>query len=285
MNRFQDRRPDRAYVIAEIGINANGDVNLAGEMIKRAAEAGADCVKFQKRNPEKAVPRDQWDVERETPWGRMPYIDYKRRIEFSPENYRALQVVAEDCGVDFTASAWDLDSLEFLERLDVPFIKIPSAKLTDHDLIREAEKTLKPLVLSTGMSTLEEVDAAVGLLTDPGDHTLLHCNSTYPAENQDLNLRCIETLRERYDAMEIGYSGHERGYQTTLAARVLGATVIERHFTLDRTAWGTDQAASMEPGFFARMVRDIRVVEDALGDGVKRVYPGEMPVRRKLRGE
>lgn len=274
----------RAYIIAEIGINANGDVNLAGQMIKTAAKAGADCVKFQKRTPELAVPKDQWDVMRDTPWGRMSYFAYKERMEFSPEDYEALQLVADEARVHFTASVWDVPSLEFIERLEVPWIKIPSAKLTDLALIEAAEKTLLPLCLSTGMSTIEQIDEATRLLKDPEDHALLHCNSTYPAENTDLNLRCIQTLRRKYSVGAVGYSGHERGIQTTVAARVLGATVIERHFTLDRTMWGTDQSASLEPKGFAQMVRDIRAVEDALGDGEKRVYPGELPVMRKLRG-
>lgn len=274
-----------AYVIAEIGINANGDVNLAGLMIKEAAKAGADCVKFQKRTPELCIPPEQWDERRSTPWGNISYIKYKRRTEFSAEDYDALQLVADEAGVEFTASAWDLPSLDFLERLEVPWIKIPSAKLTDRTLIEAAEKTLLPIVLSTGMSTPAEIKSAVDLLKDPGDHALLHCNSTYPAENQDLNLRCIQSLKLFYPDITIGYSGHERGIQTTVAAVVLGAEVVERHFTLDRTMWGSDQAASLEPKGFAQLVRDIRAVEDALGDGVKRVYPGELPAKRKLRGE
>jgi N-acetylneuraminate synthase len=269
------------YIVAEIGINHNGDVELAKKLIDAAAQAGCDAVKFQKRTPELAVPKDQWAKERDTPWGRMPYIDYKRRIEFGEAEYRDIDAHCRKASLPWFASPWDEPSVDFLERFGVPCHKIASASLTDGPLLDRIAATGKPIILSTGMSTMEEIDAAVRRL--PKERlVILHSTSTYPAKNEELNLRCIAMLRERY-AVPVGYSGHEVGLQASLAAVTLGACMLERHITMDRAMWGTDQAASVEPGGFQRLVRDVRIIEGAMGDGVKRVYEGEIPMRQKLR--
>lgn len=269
------------FVIAEIGINHNGDLDLCKQLIDAAVDAGCSAVKFQKRTPEKAVPADQWDIMRDTPWGRMRYIDYKERIEFGAAEYQAIDAYCRERGIMWFASPWDEESVDFLEGFNVPCHKVASASLTDVPLLEHIKKTGKPIILSTGMSTQEEIDAAVELLGHE-NLVLLHATSTYPAKNEELNLRCLATQRERY-GVPVGYSGHEVGLQTTVAAVALGACVVERHITLDRSMWGTDQSASVEPEGLRRLVRDIRAVEAALGDGLKQVYPGEIPMREKLR--
>jgi N-acetylneuraminate synthase len=270
------------YVIGEIGINHNGDLDTALRLMRVASDAGCDCVKFQKRTPELCVPNNMRDVKRDTPWGIITYLEYRERVEFGREEYRAIDERARELGLDWTASAWDLPSLEFLEQFDVPFHKIPSALLTNDDLVRAFGQTERPIVLSTGMSTMEEVEHAVGLL-DRSRLILMHCTSTYPCPPEELNLLLIPALTRRF-GVPVGYSGHEVGLQTSLAAVCLGACAIERHITLDRSMWGSDQAASVEPPGLSRLVRDIRVVEAALGDGIKRVYPSEAKVRQRLRG-
>lgn len=269
------------YVIAEIGINHNGDPELCRKLIDVANVSGCDAVKFQKRVPEKAVPRSQWDKLRETPWGEMKYIEYKKMIEFGEEEYTEIAEHCKRLELTWFASSWDLTSVEFLQDMGVPAHKIPSAALTDHDLLDAVHDTGKPVILSTGMSTMEEIEESVGRL-DQENLVLLHCTSTYPAKAEELNLRMIDTLKERFDC-PVGYSGHEVGLQTTLAAVARGACMVERHITLDRAMWGTDQAASVEPPGLMRLVRDIRVIEKAFGDGVKKVYEGEIPMREKLR--
>lgn len=273
-----------AFIIAEIGINHNGDVDIAKQLIDVADTAGCDAVKFQKRDPDVAVPEDQRDVPRETPWGVMPYIEYKKRIEFEQPEFDEIDAYCKDRGIMWFASAWDQPSVDFLEQYDVPAMKVASAGLTDHDLLRRMRKLDVPIILSTGMSTMEEIREAVDVVgTD--DLAVMHTTSTYPCPNEELNLRMINTLQDEYPDVPIGYSGHEVGLQTTLAAVTLGACLVERHITLDRAMWGTDQAASVEPPGLMRLVRDIRVIETALGDGVKKVYDSELPVRKKLRGE
>jgi N-acetylneuraminate synthase len=274
------------FVIAEIGINHNGSLDLAKKLIDGAHLAGADAVKFQKRTPELCVPREQWGLERDTPWGRMTYIDYRRRMEFSRRDFAALDRHCRERGILWFASCWDEESVEFMERFDPPCTKIASASLTDHDLLAAISATGRPAILSTGMSTLAEIDAAVAVL-DPlrraGRLLLAHTTSTYPCPPSDLNLRMIETLRRRFPDCPIGYSGHETGLAPTWAAVALGATFVERHITLDRALWGSDQAASVEIGGFLRLVSNIRDVEKALGDGVKQVYAGEQAQIAKLR--
>ncbi len=271
-----------AYVIAEIGLNHNGDVDLAKRLIDVAADAGADAVKFQKRTPEIATPEHMRDVPRETPWGTMTYLDYRRRVEFDRAQYIEISDHALLRGLEWFASPWDVPSVALLEELGVAAHKVASASLTDHALLRALADTGKPVILSTGMSTMAEIDAAVSVLgTDR--LVLMHATSTYPMEPEEANLRMIPALRERFPGVPVGYSGHERGLQISLAAVALGAVAVERHITLDRTMWGSDHAASLEPTGLTHLVRDIRVIESALGDGVKRVYPGELAPMAKLR--
>ena len=272
------------HIIAEIGINHNGSLDVAKRLIDIANVAGCDAVKFQKRNPDVCVPEHQKNVSRETPWGTMSYLEYKYRMEFNKEEYDQIDQYCRDKRIDWSASPWDLDSLEFLGQYDIPFLKMPSAMLTNEELMRAAARTGKKVIFSTGMSTLEEIDAAVNWMREESaDFAILHCNSTYPAPIEDLNLKCIQTLKERYDC-EVGYSGHEFRLGTTVASVYLGATIIERHITLDRTMWGSDHLCSVEPQGLIKLVKGIRELESALGDGQKRVTEGELPVRKKLRG-
>lgn len=269
------------YIVAEIGINHNGDIAIARQLIDAAKVAGCDAVKFQKRTPEKCIPPGQAEVLRETPWGLITYREYRHRIELGEQEYREIQRYCRQREIAWFASVWDEESVEFLEAFDLPCYKIPSAALTDHALLRKARATGRLVILSTGMSTVEQIRAAVAVL---GTENLLitHCTSAYPARPEELNLRMIRTLSQEYSC-PIGYSGHEVGLQTTCAAVALGACFVERHITLDRAMWGSDQAASVEPGGFMRLVRDIRVTERALGDGNKRVYDSELAAMRRLR--
>jgi N-acetylneuraminate synthase len=270
------------FVIAEIGINHNGSLETARRLIDGACLAGADAVKLQKRTPELCVPRAQWDQERDTPWGRMKYIDYRRRMEFKDADFQAIDRHCRDRGLLWFASCWDEEAVDFMERFDPPCYKVASACLTDHALLRKMRSTGRPLVLSTGMSTVEEIEEAVEVA---GRAKLLiaHATSTYPCPVGELNLRMIPTLKRWYPECPVGYSGHETGLAPTWAAVTLGATFVERHVTLDRAMWGSDQAASVEIGGFMRLVSNIRDVEKALGDGIKRVYAGELPQLEKLR--
>lgn len=269
------------YVIAEIGINHNGDIELARKLIDVAAAAGCDAVKLQKRTPEICVPVEQQQKRRDTPWGEMSYLDYKRRIEFDHDGYSAVAEHAASHDLQWFASPWDVPSVEFLESFDVVAHKIASACLTDHELLEAVRATGKPVLLSTGMSTIDEIDTAVETLGRE-NLILLHTTSTYPCPPEEVNLLAMGTLRERYD-VPIGYSGHERGLQVSLAAVAMGACVVERHVTLDRTMWGSDHAASLEPQGLDHLVRDIRIVQTAQGDGVKRIAPGEIEPRQRLR--
>ncbi|MCA0253190.1 MAG: N-acetylneuraminate synthase family protein [Actinobacteria bacterium] len=270
------------YLIGEIGINHNGELANALALIDVAVEAGLDAVKFQKRTPEVCTPRDQWEIERDTPWGRMTYIDYRHRVEFGVAEYRAIDEYARARGIDWFASPWDVESVEFLSQFDLPAHKVASASLTDDQLLRALRATGRTIVLSTGMSTPEQIRHAVEVLGSRNT-VLLHATSTYPAPPEELNLRMIDTLMAEYPNVPVGYSGHETGLQTTVAAVARGAVMVERHITLDRAMWGSDQAASVEPAGLTRLVRDIRVIEQSLGDGVKQVYPGELAAMRKLR--
>jgi N-acetylneuraminate synthase len=271
-----------AYVVAEIGINHNGDVALARRLIDAAADAGCDAVKFQKRTPALCVPAHQRDEMRQTPWGYISYLEYRERVEFGRAEYAMLDRHCRERGIAWFASCWDEPSVDFVERFDPPCHKIPSAALTDAELLRRLRATGRPLVLSTGMSTMAQIEGAVALL-DGAPLLLTHATSTYPCPPQELNLRMIETLRARFPRHPVGYSGHEVGLPTTAAAVALGACFVERHITLDRALWGSDQAASVEPTGFVRLVRYIRAVEEALGDGEKRVYDSELGPLRRLR--
>jgi N-acetylneuraminate synthase len=270
------------YVTGEIGINHNGELDNAFALIDAAAEAGCDAVKFQKRTPEVCTPRDQWDVERDTPWGRMTYIDYRHRVEFDEDGYRAVSEHCAKRGIDWFASPWDVESVAFLEKFDVPCYKVASASLTDDELLRAMRATGRTVVLSTGMSTPKQIRHAVEVLGSE-NIVLCHATSTYPAKAEELNLRMIHTLQSEFPNVPVGYSGHETGLQTSLAAVALGACFVERHITLDRAMWGSDQAASVEPGGLQRLVRDIRTIEASLGDGVKQVYDSELKPMQKLR--
>ncbi|AZH79686.1 MULTISPECIES: N-acetylneuraminate synthase family protein [Microbacterium] len=271
-----------AYVIAEIGLNHNGDVDIAKRLIDVAARAGADAVKFQKRTPEISTPEHMRDVPRETPWGLMSYLEYRRRVEFGRAEYIEIGDHATMRGLDWFASPWDVPSVEFLEDLNVVAHKVASASLTDTELLLALRETGKPVILSTGMSTIAQIDRALDTLgTDRV--VLMHATSTYPLEPEEANLRVIATLRDRYPGIPVGYSGHERGLQISLAAVAMGAVAVERHITLDRTMWGSDHAASLEPTGLEHLVRDIRVIERAVGDGVKRVFESEQAPMAKLR--
>ena len=269
------------YIVGEIGINHNGDLSIAKRLIDVAVMAGADAVKFQKRNPEKATPPEYRQVMRETPWGLMTYLEYRYRVEFGYEEYAEIDRYCKEKGIHWLASCWDDDSVEFIEQFQPVAFKIASATITDYSLLSHIKSKGRPVILSTGMSTMEEIEAAVELM---GTEKLIlaHSTSTYPCPPEELNLRMIHTLQNRFH-VPVGYSGHEVGLQTSYAAAVLGAALIERHITLDRAMWGSDQAASVEPWGLMRLVRDIRVIEKALGDGEKRVYPSEMKARERLR--
>ena len=275
-----DNRP--VFVVAEIGINHNGSVELAKRMIDGAVRAGCDAVKFQKRTPEICVPRDQWYLERDTPWGRMSYIEYRLRVEFGQNEYGEIDHHCRREGIPWFASCWDRPSVDFIEQFGPPLYKAASASLTDHALLRRMKDTGKPLIVSTGMSTMKEVEAAVRAV---GLRNLMiaHTTSTYPCPVKELNLRVIRTLRQKYPFIPVGYSGHEPGLAPTYAAVALGASFVERHITLDRALWGSDQAASVELTGLERLVRDIRTIEEALGDGFKKVYESELAARGKLR--
>ena len=294
----------KTYVIAEIGINHQGDINIAKRLIDIAAAAGCDAVKFQKRNPDVCVPEEQKSKPRS--WGGedMTYLEYKYKVEFGKEEYDEIDSYCRQQGIAWTASPWDLDSLEFLMQYDIPFIKIPSAMITNEELMFASKNTGKKVIISTGMSTFAEVERAITILKLPGDSAetlrpwnfdeikegkiacdfaVLHCNSTYPAPIDELNLSAIKTLKDRFKC-EVGYSGHEFRLGTSVAAVYLGATIIERHITLDRTMEGSDHMASVEPQGLFKLVSGLRELERAFGDGAIDVTESEIPVREKLRG-
>jgi len=269
------------YIVGEIGINHNGDMRIAKQLIDIAAETGFNAVKFQKRTPELCVPKDQWNIERDTPWGVMKYIDYRHKVEFNEVEYQEISDYCDSKNIDWFASPWDEKAVDFLEDFNTLCYKIASASITDIPLLNKIHSSGRPVIMSSGMSTMEEIRTAVQTL---GQDNLLICHSTssYPCVPSELNLNMIKTLGAEFN-VPIGYSGHETGLSTTVAAAVLGASLIERHITVDRAMWGSDQSASVEPQGMARLVRDIRTVESALGDGLKKVYDSELGVMGKLR--
>jgi len=271
-----------AYIIAEIGINHNGDINIAKKIIDAAAHAGADAVKFQKRTPEVSTPPEQQKQMRETPWGYITYLDYRYKVEFNEEQYREIDKYCKEKSIAWMVSVWDEPSIDFMEKFDTPAYKAPSASLTDHNLMKHIRKTGKPVIISTGMSTMEQIHKGVKAV-GADNLVIMHCTSAYPCEPEELNLKMIETLRKEFPNNPIGYSGHEVGLVPSAVAVALGACMVERHMTLDRAMWGSDQAASVEPGGFERLVKYIRVTESALGDGVKKVYESEKGSMKKLR--
>lgn len=268
------------YIIGEIGINHNGDLAIAKQLINIAADAGCDAVKFQKRTPHLCVPPEQMKVMRDTPWGKMTYLQYRYKVEFERAEYDEIDRHCRSVGIAWFASPWDEPAVAFLEQYQLPCYKLASAGFRNDALIAALVATGKPLLASCGMS--EPQDIANFLTRVPADRlVLLHTNSSYPAPVEELNLRSLQTLRQQYGVL-VGYSGHEVGLFTTLLAIPLGACVIERHITIDRDMWGSDQSASVAPKGLYKLVEEIRTAELALGDGVKRVYPGEVKARAKL---
>jgi N-acetylneuraminate synthase len=270
------------FIIGEIGINHNGDINLTKKIIAGAKHAGCDAVKFQKRTPEICTPKDQWNIERDTPWGRMTYIDYRHKVEFGEQEYSAIDKYCKEIGMIWFASCWDEPSVDFIEQFNPPMYKTASASLTDLPLLDKHKNLNKPIMMSTGMSTIEQIEKAVSFM-DKNNLLVAHATSAYPCKNEELNLKMIETLKRKYPDIPIGYSGHEVGLAPTWAAVALGACFVERHITLDRAMWGTDQAASVEIGGMERLVSSIRDIEKSLGDGIKKVYDSELGQIKKLR--
>lgn len=273
------------YMIAEIGINHNGSIEITKKLIDAAYACNWHCVKFQKRTPEVCVPEHQKNVMRDTPWGKMTYLEYRYKVEFEEKEYSYIDKYCKEKPIAWTASPWDLGSLEFILKYDVPFIKIPSAKLTEVEFLKSAAESGKPVILSTGMSTVEEIDAAVDLLEkhSKGDYALMHTNSTYPTPPEELNLLAINFLKDRYKCV-VGYSGHEYDLEPTVVAVALGAKIIERHVTLDHNMWGSDHFASLEVHAMDMLYKRIKNIDVMLGDGIKKLTPKEMEVRKKLRG-
>ena len=268
------------FIVAEIGINHNGELDTAWKLIDAAKEAGCDAVKFQKRTVDVVYSQEELERSRESVFG-LTNGDLKRGLEFDHEQYASIDNYCREKEIFWFVSCWDTGSIGGVEQFNLPILKVASASLTDDALLHRYWGAGKPIILSTGMSTIEQIDHAVDIL-DTDNLIILHCTSTYPSKPEELNLRCIPMLKERY-GVPIGYSGHEVGLQTTEAAVALGACMVERHITLDRSMWGSDQSASVEPQGFKRLVRNIRTIEAAMGDGVKKVYESELPIMEKLR--
>lgn len=274
---------NKPYFIGEIGINHNGDLQIAKKLIDAVFACNWNCVKFQKRNPDTCIPDKQKSVIRETPWGKMRYIDYKKRIEFGTDEFNYIDGYCSEKPLDWTASVWDLDSLNFLLNYETPFIKIPSAMLTNLPLLKESAKADIPLIVSTGMSTFNEIDVAVDLITKYGEKPILmHTNSSYPTPQNELHLNLIPVLRDRYDCI-IGYSGHEYDLEPTVIAVALGAQVIERHITLSHDMWGTDQKSSLEVHAMDMLKKRTESINEMLGSTRKVITPSEIPILEKLR--
>lgn len=269
------------YIVAEIGINHNGSLENTLALVDAAAEAGCNAVKFQKRSPDHCVPEQERCVPRDTPWGRMSYLEYRRRMEFGTDEYASIDRHCKRRGIDWFASCWDVISVDFIEEFHPKCYKIASACLTDHRLLRNIQEKGTPVILSTGMSTMEEIKAAVSIL-DRENLLVVHTTSNYNGDPEELNLSMIHTLRNEFGC-NVGYSGHENGIVPTIATTAMGVCYVERHITLDRNMWGSDQSISLEPDELKKMIRYIRLVERALGDGVKKVYDSEKRMRAKLR--
>ncbi|MBQ8945553.1 MAG: N-acetylneuraminate synthase family protein [Lachnospiraceae bacterium] len=274
---------ERTFFIAEIGINHNGDVDIAKKLIDWAVLADCDAVKFQKRTVEKVYSKEELDKYRESPWG-TTNREQKMGLEFGKTEYDEIDRYCKEKGIEWFASAWDLDSQTFLEQYDLKYNKIASAMLTNMELLDKVAKEEKYTFVSTGMSSMEEIDAAVEVFKNNDcPFELVHCNSTYPMKNADANLQMMQTLKDRYHC-KVGYSGHESGRIVSFAAAALGASSVERHITLDRTMYGSDQAASLEVDDLVRLVKDIRALPAIMGTGEKVLSDAELAVRKKLRG-
>ena len=271
------------YVIAEIGINHNGDIKIAKKLIDIAVEAKCDAVKFQKRTVEKVYSKDILDSPRDSPWGKTTR-EQKMGLEFDFDEYKTIDDYCKTKKIDWYASSWDLDSQDFLKKFNLKYNKVASAMLTNIPLLKKIAEEKKHSFVSTGMSTMEQIQNAVKIFHENNcPFELQHSNSSYPMKPEEANLKCIQTLKNEFDC-SVGYSGHESmGYLICVSAVLLGATSIERHITLDRSMYGSDQAASLEPQGLERLVRDIRTIDKIIGDGEKRIWPSEIPVMKKLR--
>lgn len=274
-------RGQPVYIAAEIGINHNGSLKTALTLIDIAVDAGCDAVKFQKRFPDHCVPKMQQQVCRETPWGKMTYLQYRHRMEFDANAYDTIDRHCKKRGIDWFASCWDMASVDFMQRYQPPCYKIASACLTDEKLLKYIKAYAKPIILSTGMSTMEEISRAISFLSRE-NLLVVHTTSNYIGNPEELNLSMLTTLKRKFDC-PTGYSGHEKGIITTIATVSMGACYVERHITLNHSMWGSDHAISLEPEELTKMVRDIRLLEKAMGDGVKRVYESEKTILAKLR--
>lgn len=268
-------------LIAEIGINHNGDLSLAKKMILMSKYAGVDVVKFQKRTLETVIPKDEWDAPKETPWGKMRYIDYKRRLEFEKPEYDEIDRYCRSLDIPWTASVWDENSLHFLLTYDIPFVKIPSACITDLALLDQANSSGKDIILSTGMSSLDEVTKAVEMFDRP--ISILHCNSSYPSPPEEANLATIGFLKRLFPKHTIGYSGHEIGIYTSVYAAVLGAEIIERHVTIDKSMWGADHSSSIDMVELIELSAVLSKIPAIKGTEVVECFPSEESSRLKLR--
>lgn len=273
------------FMVAEIGINHNGSIEITKKLIDAAFASNWHCVKFQKRTPDICVPEHQKNVLRDTPWGKITYLEYRHKVEFGDKEYNYIDKYCKEKPIFWTASVWDLPSLEFILKHEVPFIKIPSPKLTESEILKECARSGKPIVLSTGMSTVQEIDDAVNLLEkhSSGDYALMHTNSTYPTPPEEINLLTIKFLKERYRCI-VGYSGHEYDLEPSVIAVALGAKIIERHITLDHNMWGSDHFASLEFHAMDMLYKRIKNIDVILGNGIKKLSQKEMEVRKKLRG-
>jgi len=281
MIRFKDIKG--VYLIGEVGINHNGDLQVVKKLIDAVFACGWNCVKFQKKNPDMCVPKNQKEVLKNTPWGIMTYLEYKKKLELGRPEYDLIQRHCEAKPLDWSVSIWDSESLEFALNYNLPFIKIPSAKINDLGLLKAAAKTHVPILMSTGMSSIKEVDNVVDILKRySSDFALMHTNSSYPTPKEELNINCIKTLKKRYNCV-IGYSGHEYNVEPTVYACVLGAKIIERHITLDHNMWGTDQAASLEVAAMDILRKRVKDIDLILGDGEKRITTSEKAVMKKLK--
>ncbi|NEO82905.1 MAG: N-acetylneuraminate synthase [Spirulina sp. SIO3F2] len=270
------------FIIAEIGINHNGDISIAKELIKVASQAGANAVKFQKRTLDAVYTQNYLDSARESPWGKTQR-EQKEGLEFSKVDYEQIDIFCRELGIDWFASAWDIDSQKFMRQFDLKYNKVASAMIVYHDLLREIASEGRHTFISTGMSGEDEIDQAVTIFREAHcPFELMHCVSTYPMTDEDANLRRIQTLRDRYQC-DVGYSGHEVGLTISFAAAALGISSLERHITLDRAMYGSDQAASIEPDGFRKLVRGVRTIINAMGDGQVRILEQEIPIAQKLR--
>lgn len=273
----------QTYIIGEIGINHNGDLQKAKDLIKIASSAGFSAVKFQKRNPIKSTPGHQKSKQKDTPWGKMSYLEYKFKIEFNKKEYDEIDFYCKQNNIEWSASPWDIDSAIFLQKYNLPWVKIASASLTNLDLLNYCSDNFKKIIMSTGMSTEKEVEKAYKILTKNNiDVVVLHCNSEYPTPPDKVNLNYINTLKSKFPKSDIGYSGHEYGLTTTICSVAMGARYVERHITLDKTMWGSDQMVSVEPHGMFKLCRGIRELELALGSNIKIFSKKELAKRQTL---